>query len=82
MTPDTERSLARARLDLDDARRVAAVPIARFAARAAHSAAFHATEAYIVARTGKIAKTHSGVRSESQRLIKAELDDPRDSAAS
>ena len=41
MTPEIERSLARARLDLADARKVAAIPVARFAARAAYSAAFH-----------------------------------------
>ena len=31
-----------------------------------------------MARTGKLAKTHSGVRSEFQRLIKEEVADPRD----
>ena len=78
MTPDAEQSLSRARADLDDARKIATFPIARFAARAAYSAAFYAAEAYIVARTGKIAKTHSGVRSEFNRLIQDEVGDSRE----
>ena len=78
MTPDAEQSLSRARADLDDARKIATFPIARFAARAAYSAAFYAAEAYIVARTGKIAKTHSGVRSEFNRLIQDEVGDLRE----
>ena len=41
------------------------------AARSAYYAAFHTAEAFIVERTGKIAKTHSGVRSEFARLAKA-----------
>lgn len=78
MIPDVERSLWRARADLDDARKIAALPIARVAARLAYSAAFHAAEAFIAARTGRIAKTHAGVRSEFNRLIKGEVGDPRD----
>lgn len=63
MTPESSDALARAREDLHDARRVAALPIARVAARLAYSAMFHAAEALIFERTGKAAKTHSGVRS-------------------
>ena len=32
--------------------------------------AFHAAEAPIIERTGKVAKTHSGVRTEFARLLK------------
>jgi uncharacterized protein (UPF0332 family) len=44
------------------------------AAREAYTAAYHAAEAYVYHRTGKIAKTHSGLRSEFSRLAK---DEPR-----
>ena len=68
MTPQAVDSLARARNDLSDARKIAAIGIAKVAARLAYYAAFHAAEAMIVERTGKIAKTHSGVRAEFARL--------------
>lgn len=42
------------------------------AAREAYLAVFHAAEAYIFERSGKVAKTHRGVRSEFARLAKAE----------
>ena len=44
------------------------------AARSAYYAAFHAAEAFIIEKSGKIAKSHSGVRSEFARLSK---DEPR-----
>lgn len=77
MTPEAEASLARARIDLDEARMIAALPLARAAARSAYYAAFHAAEAFIVDRTGKIAKTHRGVHSEFARLIKDRVEDDR-----
>jgi uncharacterized protein (UPF0332 family) len=43
------------------------------AARAAYLAAFHAAQAVIFERTGKVAKTHRGVQNEFFRLTK---DDP------
>jgi uncharacterized protein (UPF0332 family) len=70
LTPEAENYLARARDDLDDARKIGAIPLARLAARSAYYAAFHAAEALIVERTGKVAKTHSGVRTEFARLLK------------
>lgn len=48
-------------------------PFFHEAARAVYLAAFHAAQAYIFALTGKVAKTHSGVRAEFSRLAK---DDP------
>ena len=77
MTPEAEASLARARIDLDEARMIAALPLARAAARSAYYAAFHAAEAFIVDRSGKIAKTHRGVHSEFARLIKDRAKDDR-----
>jgi len=49
---------------------IAAIGLAKAAARSAYYAAFHTAQAFIVERTGKIAKTHSGVRSEFARLAK------------
>ena len=70
MTPEAADYLSKARDDLNDARKVAAIGLAKIAARAAYYAAFHAAEAFIVERTGKIAKTHSGLRSEFARLAR------------
>ncbi len=70
MTPEAEDYLDKARGDLDDARKIAAIPLAKVAARSAYYAAFHAAEALIIERTGKVAKTHSGVRTEFARLLK------------
>jgi uncharacterized protein (UPF0332 family) len=50
------------------------IELAEAAGRAAYLTAYHAAQAFIFARTDKIAKTHSGVRSEFARLAK---DDPR-----
>ena len=44
------------------------------AARAAYLAGFHAAQALISERTGRVAKSHSGVRSAFARLVR---DDPR-----
>ncbi|HWN51900.1 MAG TPA: HEPN domain-containing protein [Xanthobacteraceae bacterium] len=70
MTPEAADYLNKARDDLNDARKIAAIGLAKVAARVAYYAAFHAAEAFIVERTGKIAKTHSGVRSEFARLAR------------
>lgn len=70
MTPEAEDYLERAREDLGDARKIADIPLAKAAARSAYYAAFHAAEAFIIERSGKIAKTHSGVRVEFARLLK------------
>ncbi len=70
MTPEAEDYLDKAREDLSDARKIAGIPLAKVAARSAYYAAFHAAEAFIIERTGKVAKTHSGVRAEFARLLK------------
>jgi uncharacterized protein (UPF0332 family) len=70
VTPEAADYLSKARDDLNDARKIAAIGLAKVAARAAYYAAFHAAEAFIVERTGRIAKTHSGLRSEFARLAR------------
>ena len=67
MTPEAAAHLARAKEGLDEARMVAALPPARLAARSAYHAAFHAAEALLIARAGKVAKTHAGVQAEFAR---------------
>jgi uncharacterized protein (UPF0332 family) len=43
---------------------------ARAAARSEYFAAFHAAEGYIVRESGRVVKSHSGVRGEIARLMK------------
>jgi uncharacterized protein (UPF0332 family) len=69
MKPEARDYLAKARDDLDDAEKIARIGLAKVAARSAYYAAFHAAEAFIINRTGKIVKTHSGVRAELARLL-------------
>ena len=70
MTPEVAAHLARAREGLDEERLIATVRLARVAARSAYLAAFHAAEALVIARTGKVAKTHAGVHAEFARLTR------------
>ena len=70
MKPETRKFLDKARSDLTDAKKIAAIELANVAARSAYYAAFHAAEGFIFERAGKVAKTHSGVRSEFARLAK------------
>ena len=70
MSPEADAFMGKARDDLMEARLIATLPLPKAAARSAYYAAFHAAEALIVERTGKIAKTHAGVRSEFSRLLK------------
>jgi uncharacterized protein (UPF0332 family) len=64
--------MAKARQVLEEARAVLAIHLPEAAGRSAYLAAYHAAQAFIFDRTGKIAKTHSGVRSEFSRLAKNE----------
>ncbi len=70
MTPEAADYLDKARDDLNDAKKIAAIGLAKVAARSAYYAAYHTAQALIVERTGKIAKTHSGVRPEFARLTR------------
>ncbi len=62
MTPEAKNYLIKARDDLNDARKIVAIGLTTVAARTAYYAAFHAAEAFIIESTGKVVKTHSGVR--------------------
>jgi hypothetical protein len=70
VTPTAADYPEKARTDLDESRKIEAIDIAAVAARSAYFAVFHAAEAFIFERTGKIAKTHAGVRAEFARLMK------------
>jgi len=72
MKAETADYLAKARVTLADAQKIAAIPLPHIAAREAYISVFHAAEAYIFERTNKVAKTHRGVRSEFARLARNE----------
>ncbi len=71
MTPEAGRFLDKARQCLVDA--VIYQPLVpRIAGREAYLAAFHAAEALVYERTGKIAKTHRGLRAQFARIVRDE----------
>jgi uncharacterized protein (UPF0332 family) len=72
MKPEAAAYLEKAHESLDEAKKIYAIGLAAVAARSAYYAVFHAAEAFIIERTGKIAKSHGGVRSEFSRLAKDE----------
>jgi len=72
MKAETPDYLTKARTTLADATQISTLPLPHIAAREAYIAVFHAAEAYIFEHTGKVAKTHRGVRSEFTRLAKNE----------
>jgi uncharacterized protein (UPF0332 family) len=73
VTPETREHLDKAREYLTKARGL--LDVMRYndeACRAAYLASFHAAQAFISERTGKIAKTHEGVNSQFNRLTKGD----------
>jgi len=73
VTPEAARFLGKARQCLADA--VLYQPIVpRIAGPEAYLAAFHAAQALLYERTGKIARTHRGLRAQFARIAK---DEPR-----
>lgn len=72
MTPEAALYLAAADEALSDARRILSVDIPRQAARLAYYAQFHAAQALIFERTGKIAKTHKGVDRQFHKVARTE----------
>jgi uncharacterized protein (UPF0332 family) len=73
VTPEAARFLDKARQCLADA--VLYQPrVPRIAGREAYLAAFHAAEALLYERTGKIARTHRGLRAQFARITR---DEPR-----
>jgi uncharacterized protein (UPF0332 family) len=78
LTPEAAQSLGIARQHLAAADASLGLPIAFIAAREAYLAGYHAAMAYVLEQTGKVAKTHSGLRSEFARLARREARiDPR-----
>jgi uncharacterized protein (UPF0332 family) len=67
-----EPYIIKARESLAFARYALAGQYTEEAGRSAYMAAYHAAMAFIVARTGKSPKTHSGARSEFGRLAREE----------
>jgi uncharacterized protein (UPF0332 family) len=75
VTPEAAEHLDKARDYLAKARALIDVlHYADEAGRAAYLAGFHAAQAFIIERTGKVAKTHEGVHSQFNRLAR---NDPR-----
>jgi len=70
LKPETERYLDKARQVLSEARAVAGIDLAEAAGRAAYLAAFHAAQALIFERIGKVPKTHHGVHAQFSRLAR------------
>ena len=74
MAPEASDYLAKARQCLANARACLGFGLSNDAGRGVYLAAFHASQALIFERTGKVAKTHQGVQSEFHRLAR---DEPR-----
>lgn len=64
--------------ELAEARAIMGIGLAKAAARSAYYAAFHAAEALLVARTGRIAKTHTGIRTALAQLLREASPSDRD----
>ncbi|MGO9742002.1 MAG: HEPN domain-containing protein [Roseiarcus sp.] len=77
MNAGTARFLAKARRLLREADVIGSVGLNEAAGRSAYLAGFHAAQALIFERDGRILKTHNGVRGEFLRLTRHEpLIDP------
>lgn len=72
MTPEATGYLDKARRCLAFARTNLDVGLGNDAGRNAYLAAFHAAQALIFERTGRVAKSHHGVHAEFNRLALAE----------
>jgi uncharacterized protein (UPF0332 family) len=72
LTPEAAGYLEKARQCLGYARVNLSVQLGNDAGRNAYLAAFHAAQALIFERTGKVAKTHQGVHTGFNRLANAE----------
>lgn len=70
MTPEVTAYLVKAAEDLADARKIMTIPLPKAGARSAYYVAFHATEALLLAQTGRIAKTHTGLRTALSQLLR------------
>lgn len=77
MTPEAQDYLDKAREELTEARQILGIGLAKVAARSAYYAAYHAAEAVLAARTGRVAKTHTGVRTALAQLLREAPDADR-----
>ena len=73
MKPETADHLAKARECLDAAIKINAFPLPQVAAKEAYLAAYHAAHSFIFEKTGRVVKTHSGMRTLFSLVAK---DDP------
>ncbi len=64
--------MATARRHLSHARIILAAGVAEVAGREAYLAGYHAALAYVFAVTGKVAKTHAGLRTEFARVSRTD----------
>jgi uncharacterized protein (UPF0332 family) len=74
VSPQGARFLDKARQLLDQAETMLHVGLYEAAGRTAYLAGYHAAQAFIFERVGKVFKSHAGVQTEFLRLTK---DDPR-----
>lgn len=74
MSPEAESYLILAAQSLEEADKILAIGLYPAAARSAYYAAFHAAEALVYERTGRPAKTHSGLRASFAALASSEGD--------
>ena len=72
MTPEAAAFLEKSEEFLAKAHSMLAGGWADEAGRAAYLAGFHAAQAFIFERSGKLLKTHAGVQTEFARLVKAD----------
>ena len=72
MTPEAERYLDKSHQCLANARTSLSVNLTNDAGRGAYLATFHAAQALIFERTGKISKSHQGVHSQFALLAKSD----------
>jgi uncharacterized protein (UPF0332 family) len=72
VTPEVEEHLDKARECLVRAKIILGAGVGEDAGRDAYLAAFHAAQALIVARSGKVVKTHRGVHRLFAQLAKNE----------
>jgi len=76
--PEAAALLDKARRSLADAERILLIEADAVAAREAYMAAFHAAQALLFERTGRVPKTHSGVHAAFGQLTIQELGLSRD----
>jgi uncharacterized protein (UPF0332 family) len=69
---DAQRWLHKSHESLIFARHALSGGFSSEAGRAAYMAAYHAAQAFILVRSGRTPKTHSGTRSEFTRLVQSE----------